>query len=72
MGALLLIISIGLTMKISKVQDYLKECMAVSAIKFLIVPAVMTSLAFLLGYREMVGGHLIKVAHPPFIYAGCF
>jgi hypothetical protein len=61
LGALLLIISIGLTMKISKVQDYLKECMAVSAIKFLIVPAVMTSLAFLLGYREMVGGHLIKV-----------
>ncbi|OGQ08578.1 MAG: hypothetical protein A2026_12150 [Deltaproteobacteria bacterium RBG_19FT_COMBO_46_12] len=61
LGALLLIISIGLTMKISKVQDYLKECMAVSVIKFLIVPAVMTSLAFLLGYHEMVGGHLIKV-----------
>ena len=61
LAALLLIISIGLAMKISKVRDYLKECIAVSAIKFLIVPAVMTSLAFLLGYREMAGGHLIKV-----------
>jgi hypothetical protein len=43
------------------VRDYLKECIAVSAIKFLIVPTVITSLAFLLGYREMAGGHLIKV-----------
>ena len=61
LAALLLIISIGLAMKISKVRDYLKECIAISAIKFLIVPAVMTSLAFLLGYREMAGGYLIKV-----------
>ena len=61
LAALLLIISIGLAMKISKVRDYLKECIAVSAIKFLIVPAVMTSLALLLGYREMAGGQLIKV-----------
>ena len=61
LGALLLIISIGLAMKITKVRDYLKECIAVSAIKFLIVPAVMTSLALLLGYREMAGGQLIKV-----------
>ena len=61
LGALLLIISIGLAMKITKVRDYLKECIAVSAIKFLIVPTVITSLAFLLGYREMAGGHLIKV-----------
>ena len=61
LAALLLIISIGLALKITKIRNYLKECIAVSAIKFLIVPAVMTSLAFLLGYREMVGGHLIKV-----------
>jgi predicted permease len=61
LGALLLITAIGLAMKITKVRDYLKECLAVSAIKFLIVPAVTTSLAFLIGYREMAGGYVMKV-----------
>jgi hypothetical protein len=61
LGALLLIVSIGLAMKVSKVRNYLKECVAVSAIKFLIVPAAITSLALLLGYREMAGGLPIKV-----------
>ncbi len=59
--ALLLIIAIGLVMRVSKVKEYLRECLAVSAIKFLMVPIAVTSLAIGLGYREMVGGYLIKV-----------
>ncbi len=61
LSALLLIIAIGLAMKISKVKQYLRECLAISAIKFLMVPVAITSLAMGLGYRGMVGGHLIKV-----------
>jgi len=61
LSALLLIIAIGLVMKVSKVKEYLGECLAVSAIKFLMVPVATTSLAMGLGYRGMVGGYLMKV-----------
>jgi predicted permease len=60
-GTLALLISIGLAMRIKTTQDYLKECVAVSAIKFLIVPLVLTLTAFLLGYGKIEKGLPLKV-----------
>lgn len=60
-GAVLLITSIGLVMKISKIREYLKECLCVSLIKFLAVPIIMTSVALALGYQNMEGGFVLKV-----------
>jgi len=61
LGALFLITSIGLVMKISKIREYLKECFAVSAIKFIIVPTVITSFALMIDYQRIEGGFLLKV-----------
>jgi predicted permease len=60
-GALILITSIGLVMRISKIREYLKECISVSVIKFFVVPTLMTSAALLLGYQRIEGGLLLKV-----------
>jgi len=61
LGTLAFLISIGLAMRIRKIQDYLKECVAVSAVKFLIVPVILTLAAFLLGYGEIDDGLPLKV-----------
>jgi predicted permease len=61
LGALVLITSIGLVMRISKIREYLKECISVSVIKFIIVPTLMTSVALFLGYQRIEGGLLLKV-----------
>lgn len=61
LGALLLITSIGLVMKISKIREYLKECFAISTIKFIIVPIVITSFALMMDYQRVDGGFLLKV-----------
>jgi len=61
LGALLLIIAIGLAMRLSKVKDYLRECLLVSAIKFLLIPLAIILSAIGLGYHQMAGGILIKV-----------
>lgn len=61
LGALLLITSIGLAMRLSKVKDYWKECLLVSAIKFLLIPLAIILSAIALGYHERVDGTLLKV-----------
>ena len=61
LGALCLITSIGLVMKISKIREYLKECLSVSVIKFVAVPIVVTSVALGLGYQNIEGAFLLKV-----------
>lgn len=61
LGALLLIIAIGLAMRLSKVKDYLGECLLVSAIKFLLIPFAIILSAIALGYHGKVGGILLKV-----------
>jgi len=61
LGTLALLISIGLAMRIKTIQDYLRECVAVSAIKFLIVPVILTLTAFLLGYGKIENGLPLKV-----------
>jgi predicted permease len=61
LGTLAFLISIGLAMRIRTIQNYLKECVAVSAVKFLIVPIVLTLTAFLLGYGKIENGLPLKV-----------
>jgi len=61
LGTLVFLVSIGLAMRIRKIQDYLKECVAVSAVKFLIVPVILTLTAFLLGYGMIEEGLPLKV-----------
>jgi predicted permease len=61
LGTLALLISIGLAMRIKTIQDYLKECVVISGIKFLIVPIILTLTAFLLGYGKIEAGLPLKV-----------
>ena len=61
LGTLVLLISIGLAMRIETIQDYLKECVAISAVKFLIVPVIISLTAFLLGYGRIDEGLPLKV-----------
>jgi len=48
-------------MRIKTIQDYLRECVAISATKFLIVPVILTLTAFLLGYGKIEEGLPLKV-----------
>jgi predicted permease len=61
LGIILLLTSIGLAMKIQMVRFFVREGLAVSGIKFLIVPAVVISLAYMLGYGRMEEGLVLKV-----------
>lgn len=60
-STILLLIPIGLSMKFTKVNHYLKECILIAGIKFLIVPTVMVSIGFLLGYHQINDGLPLKV-----------
>ena len=61
LGTILLLTSIGLALKFRRVRDYLKECLSVSAIKFLFVPFLASSLAYLLGFGDIENGLPLKV-----------
>ncbi len=60
-GTSLLLVSIGLAMRFRSVVNYLKECFSLSLIKFLLVPVVITSFAWSLGYGEIDHGIPLKV-----------
>jgi predicted permease len=60
-GATLLLISIGLAMKFKRVKHYLRECLAVSSIKFLLVPLTVSSAAYCIGLGGVEGGLPLKV-----------
>lgn len=57
----LLLVSIGLAMKFRRVGIYLRECLAVSAIKFLLVPFVISLAAYGLGFGRTDDGLTLKV-----------
>jgi len=61
LATIMLLSSIGLAMKFRRVRDYFKECLSVSAIKFVQVPIMTTSLAYLLGFGNIDGGLPLKV-----------
>ena len=56
-----LLTSIGLALKFRRIRDYLKECFAVSIIKFFFVPVMASSLAYLLGFGKLDHGLPLKV-----------
>jgi predicted permease len=58
---IMLLSSIGLAMKFRRVRDYFKECLSVALIKFVMVPVMTTSLAYLLGFGNIDGGLPLKV-----------
>ncbi|THB76180.1 MAG: hypothetical protein D6B25_10225 [Desulfobulbaceae bacterium] len=60
-GTFLLIFSIGLGMRFSKVQDHLGKCVIISLIKFLAMPLVGCSFALLVGLHHIGDGTPFKV-----------
>jgi predicted permease len=56
-----LLTSIGVAMRFTTIWYYLKECLAVSAIKFMLVPAALTLTASLLGFGRIQEGLPLKV-----------
>ncbi len=61
LGTGMLLVSIGLSMRFSKMRRYLKPCIAVGAIKFAAVPLVISLAAAALGYARIDGGLPLKV-----------
>lgn len=61
LGTVLLLISIGLGMKFGKVRNYINECLAISVIKFILVPLIVSVTALLLGYGKIEEGLPLKV-----------
>jgi hypothetical protein len=61
LGTLMLLCSIGLALKFSKVSYYFKECTAISIIKFIIVPMVTSLIAYSTGFASIDKGLPFKV-----------
>ncbi len=57
----LLLISAGLTMRVSSMTRYRLECAAMAGIKFVLLPSVVTFSGFLLGFREIMDGIPLKI-----------
>jgi len=60
-GTICFLVAIGMGLHISKLGTYLVPSLAVSFIKFLAVPAVITLLAMLVGLGDIEGGLPLKV-----------
>jgi len=60
-GTLILLISIGLAVKFRKVKKYIKECITISIIKFILMPLIISAIAIFLGYGVIEGGLPLKV-----------
>jgi predicted permease len=58
---LLLLTSIGLAMKFRRIGAYLRECISISLIKFMLVPALVCLPAALMGYDDIQNGLPLKV-----------
>ncbi|CAB1066102.1 hypothetical protein D1BOALGB6SA_10901 [Olavius sp. associated proteobacterium Delta 1] len=58
---LLLLISIGMAMKFRKIGAYLRECVSISLIKFVLVPVLVFLPAYFLGYGNIQNGLPLKV-----------
>ena len=53
--------SIGLALRFRRVRDYLRECVALSIIKFIFIPILATSLAYMIGFGKIDEGLPLKV-----------
>jgi predicted permease len=61
LGTTMLLISIGLAMKFKSVLRYTKACLMVSSVKFLMVPVITTTAAWLIGFGEIQNALPLKV-----------
>ena len=59
--SILLLMSIGLALRFRRIRDYLRECISLSIIKFIIIPLMASSLAYLIGFAEIDDGLPLKV-----------
>jgi len=57
----LLLISIGMAMKFRKIHAYLRECVSIALIKFVMVPVLASLPAYFLGYADIQNGLPLKV-----------
>jgi len=58
---IMLLTSIGLALRFRRVRGYLKECVSVSIIKFIFIPILATSLAYMIGFAKIDDGLPLKV-----------
>lgn len=61
LATILLLTSIGLALRFSRIGDYMRECVSVSLIKFVLVPVLIFMLARTLGFGSMEGALPLKV-----------
>lgn len=61
LSSILLITSVGYNMRIKAIGGYLKECFTIASIKFIIIPVVITSTAYVIGLGSIEEGLLLKV-----------
>lgn len=57
----LLITAVGYNIKLSAVNRFIKECLAISGIKYLALPVVVMSLAYILGVDKIENGLVLNV-----------
>jgi predicted permease len=58
---IMLLTSIGLALRFRRVREYLRECVSLSIIKFIFIPIMATSLAYMIGYAKIDDGLPLKV-----------
>jgi predicted permease len=61
LSTLLLVIPIGFSMKVKAIRGYLRECCSIAAVKFLMVPVAVTTLAYFLGIGQLENHMVLKV-----------
>ena len=61
LATILLLASIGLALRFSRVGNYLRECVSVSVIKFFLVPVCASSLAWAIGFGDIDSALPLKV-----------
>jgi hypothetical protein len=53
LATIMLLTSIGMALRFRRIRDYLRECVALSIIKFIFTPILATSLAYMIGYAKI-------------------
>lgn len=62
LSTFVLLFSVGLNLRFSRISQYLKECFCISLIKFIAAPIVTLIVAFLAGYHTIDNGLPLKVS----------
>ena len=58
---IMLLTSIGLALRFRRLREYLRECVSLSIIKFIFIPIMATSLAYMMGYAKIDQALPLKV-----------